>query len=678
MDYYKTEYFKKLTWSDIRAWAGDIIASRGKSYQQEGSVEGLAVTSRGELVAWVQGTERYATVVDIKNEWLISACTCPYEGTCKHAVAVVLDYLERLKLNKQVPTIRGNDKRLLLLGMRSGDDLEAGGDNEEDTEREEIQPDVTGSPVRERTGSDLFHSYLEKQDKEQLIRMLETIARYYPAARSFLIDQYRLSLGEVERLVQSTSKEIDRLSARPGWRHSWDGEEEGEFPDYSEVRFRMEMLLSRGYADEVVTLGKRLLEAGIRQVEESDDGGETQGEIASCMDIVFQALSKTSLSGAEQMLWAVEADLKDHYEITTGSDIFWEQDHQPGDWNILADTLLERLEKTVPAKESDHFKQDYDRGDLAGWIVTALENAGRQEEVLPFLEEEAAKTGSYVSLVEHLIQAGLYERAEQWIYRGVQETQQSNRGIAYHLRECLRKMREQQGDWLFAAALRSDDFQVSPDVRAFEALHQVAEKAGVWPAVRAAVMHYMETGELPERVERKYGDRIIPPWPLPDTCLRKKIDNRMGKFPLAEILLDIAIKEKQPEEVLRWFDCTVKENNSVFWTGYPYDKGDNAAEIVKEAYPERSMDIWKKMAEYQIQQARPSAYDRAGLYLRKLRNLYKSLGKEDEWQDYTNKLRSVHFRKVRFLEVLSSLSDKPIIEQGRVQQGLIFPPEDSR
>ena len=44
-----------------------------------------------------------------------SACTCPYWDTCKHAVAVVLEYLERLKTDSGVGEIDEDDPRLLKL-----------------------------------------------------------------------------------------------------------------------------------------------------------------------------------------------------------------------------------------------------------------------------------------------------------------------------------------------------------------------------------------------------------------------------------------------------------------------------------------------------------------------------------------------------------------------------------
>ena len=92
----KTALFKQVTWPELEDWAGATIAARGQSYQRSQRVTNLARTSEGGVVAWVQGTHRYATLVDMDEQGLSSACTCPYEDTCKHAVAVVLAYREQL------------------------------------------------------------------------------------------------------------------------------------------------------------------------------------------------------------------------------------------------------------------------------------------------------------------------------------------------------------------------------------------------------------------------------------------------------------------------------------------------------------------------------------------------------------------------------------------------------
>lgn len=53
-----------LTWADLEAWAGTKIVSRVTSYQKNGYVRDLAV-HEGGLIAWVRGTENYATKVSL-------------------------------------------------------------------------------------------------------------------------------------------------------------------------------------------------------------------------------------------------------------------------------------------------------------------------------------------------------------------------------------------------------------------------------------------------------------------------------------------------------------------------------------------------------------------------------------------------------------------------------------
>lgn len=159
--------------------------------------------------------------------------------------------------------------------------------------------------------------------------------------RQCIEDRHDLSAGKVARLVHSVRKEIEALSAEPGWSNSWN--DKGHIPDFSRVRERLGQLLAKGHANKVVMLGEKLLEAGKRQVEMTDDEVETAGEIAYCLDIVFQALPESSLSPVDQMLWAVEAELNDDYELCHGSEAFWEKEHPVAAWNAMAQKLMQLL-----------------------------------------------------------------------------------------------------------------------------------------------------------------------------------------------------------------------------------------------------------------------------------------------------------------------------------------------
>ena len=81
--------FTDLTWEALKNWAGDRVVARGKTYRRR--VEDLCVTADGALLAWVQGGDRYATLVRMGNDETVSSqCTCPYGAAGKHAVAVSL------------------------------------------------------------------------------------------------------------------------------------------------------------------------------------------------------------------------------------------------------------------------------------------------------------------------------------------------------------------------------------------------------------------------------------------------------------------------------------------------------------------------------------------------------------------------------------------------------------
>jgi uncharacterized Zn finger protein len=637
MDCSRSEYFKQLTWSDIQAWAGDTITSRGRSYQRSHAVQDLALMPNGALVAWVQGTERYATIIDIEAGKITSMCSCPYGGTCKHAVAVVLEYLEQLKNNIKVPAVTEEDKRLAL--------LKGGIENDR---VEESEPTI---PASSEPFLGQIRSYLEKQSQPQLVALLVSLSERDPEARKFLTDCSHLSSGKIEKLVAAARKEIDRLSAEPAWSNSWN--DDGYIPDYSKVKNRLEMLLSKGYADEVITLGKRLLEVGTRQVEESNDGGETADEISSCLEIVFLALPQSRLSPSEQMLWVVEAELSDEYDLTSGAASFWEQQHQIADWNILADTLLKHLNSLGTVKGEDRFSMEFRRDRLTDWIILALENAGRQEEIIPLCQKEASKTQSYVRLVDRLLDASRCTEAEQWIREGIKVTQKSSPGIASRLKKILIEMREKAGDWLSVATFRVEDFFADPDSEAFQALGLASEKAGVWPAVRAAAIQYLETAKLP----------TAPSWPLPYTGVTVPVKTEQREFPMVETLIEIAIVEKQSSEVIRWYDYYLSHRRKVSGFGTrSWLPEDRIAEAIAEAFPERAIAIWKKLAESQIAQTQPGAYQQAAVYLTNMRRLSRQTRKEEEWKSYIAGLRSANIRKRRLLEVLDGLTGKPIIE----------------
>ena len=489
---------------------------------------------------------------------------------------------------------------------------------------------------------------MEQQSKEQLIALIEELAGKHSIIREALQDRYDLSKGSVKKIVNAVRKEIHELSSEPAWSNHWRGE--GHIPDYSKVKDRMNALFKQGHADEVVALGRELLEAGIKQVEMSNDEGETGIEISSCLDVVFQALSQTSLSPVDQMLWVIDAELEDHYELCCGSESFWEIEQKASDWSVVADKLIERLNNLHEVKREDSFSRNYRRDRLSNWVIQALENAGRNEEIIPLCEKEAVETGSYTRLVDALRKAKRLAEAEQWIHKGIKATQKQFPGIAKQLKDTLREMREREGNWLKVAAFRTEDFLQSPSLYTFQDMKKAAEKAKVWSEVRTAGLRYLETGKLPQS---------DPTWPLPETGLKEDRETRKNEFPMTDVLIEIAIEEKRPDDVLKWYDHK-KSKKRVYWWGEGYQE-DNVAQAVADHHPNRAIDIWKSIAERQIELTKPKAYEAAAVYLRKVHGLQKKLKREGEWKDYLLKLRQANVRKTKLIEILSRLEGHRIL-----------------
>ncbi len=462
--------FADLTWEDLKDWAGDRVVSRSKSYKR--AVEDLRVTADGALLAWVQGGDRYATLASMDAAGKLSSkCTCPYSwGPCKHAVAVILAYLDTEKNKQRPPKVVPDDERFAELA-EAEDDMD---------DEDEAGPDLSDvSPVGK--GNKLVRKHLEGLSKNELVNLLLDGRDSIPELRQQLSDRANLREGNIAKLITSTRREIAHASHEPGWTNHWRGE--SHIPDYSRVKQRLENLLAAGQADAVVELSAYLMERGIRQVEQSHDEGETGMEIADCMAVVFKAVMKSGLSAPQRLLWEIDLRLEDEYSFLDGlkGPLDAGSACDKADWSRVADVLSARLDKLPErqAGERDDFSSKYKRGQVMHWLLGALEQAGRQKEVIPLLERETAKTDCYIQLVNKFIESGQTEKAREWAKKGFIETLEHAPGIAWQLEEQLRELAVRGKNYPLAAAYCALEFFNNPGLQRYSELEKAATKAGV-------------------------------------------------------------------------------------------------------------------------------------------------------------------------------------------------------
>ncbi len=648
----KKDPYADLTWEDLEDWAGTTIVGRGRTYQRNSSVSDLGITPEGALIAYVLGSARYVTQVAIQDGDLTSECTCPYWTNCKHAVAVVLEYLMCLKNDVAVPEILQTDSRLDMLqetettaGEYWNPELGMSADVEEQLEAEQQQ----------NTGSLL--AYLKKQTKAQLIELLDELTKAFPDVREFLEDRRKVRSGNADTLLKAIRKEIADIR-EPDWDdYNYRGY---QIANFDRLHTYLQALLQEGQADEIVYLGKELIAAVTFAVESYDREGEMIDEVKPSIETVIQALTLSSLSSSEQLAWVVDIELADDYDLCTDAlESFWNDRQKKSDWSELADELQKRLNNIPMSNDADDDISTYRRDQLSRWLISALDWAGREDEILPLCEQEAEITGEYTQLIDLLIGEKHYEEAKNWCQKAITNTDPNHLGNISDIEDRLRTIQEKTGDYLSAAAFYADDFFSNPSLHTFQELCKSAQKAKVGPAVEAWARYFLETGHLPRTKGRKRKGEPNDKWPLPKTEFEKDI--HPSEVPMIHLLIELAIAEKKPTEVLKWYD--IKPSTIGYSWGYMYTSSLDVAQAIKEKYPDRAIAIWKELAESEISRVEVSGYQKAGTYLREVRDTLKRLNREKEWEVYLSELRNENKRRPRCLEVLDGLAGKRIIDR---------------
>ncbi len=648
--------FAKLTWEDLEEWAGNRIVDRGRSYQERGAVGDLERAGDGALVAWVLGSRPYATRVRLDaGKKLKSECTCPYWETCKHAVAVVLEYSQAIKTGIAVGRLEEDDPRVLQLEAMEeesepGDteffeeELEDFEELDEHDRYERVIEARSGASGKSGTAS--LRTWLKEQTKAELVALVVSVAEAHEEARQWFLDRRALGSGRAHEILRTIRREIRALEEAV-----WD-EYQG-VPAGGAVRLHVaiEALVKAGHAEEAARLGPELLAAGTRALEHEQEGESAHG-LTSCFDVLFRALDRTSLSPADQVEWALDMAQADGYGLCDdGLDRVWKKRYGKSGWSAVADRLAERVEATEFVA-GDRFSRDFRRDRTADWLIRALEKAGRQDEIIPLCEREASVTLNYERLVDRLMAGGRREEARRWCRQGIEAVPSEDPDLGEGLLRQLQTITRRSGEPLAGLAIQAEQFFADPSLEGFQSLGKAARKARLGKGVEAWSRHYLETGRRPGAGRQRKCDPAAA-WPLPVSEVEVRTRGAMAGAPMTRILIPLAIAEKKPDEVLKWYDHPSGEKRG--FGVYDYGLDIEVAEAVKSAHPDRAIGIWREMAEMHIARVQASGYEAAVPYLRKMKTVFTRSGRKQEWEEYLSALRERNRRRPRCLESLDRL-----------------------
>ena len=289
-------------------------------------------------------------------------------------------------------------------------------------------------------------------------------------------------------------------------------------------------------------------------------------------------------------------------------------------------------------------------------MIVALDKAGRREEIIPLCEHEAPITLSYGRLLDHLMEASRWDAARSWCLRGIAACPSRYLGISSDLRRRMRAIDERTGNRLGALAMQAEEFFASPDVDGFQELCRAARRARVGKAVETWARCYLESGRRPtpdgaEARRKRQGEPSVD-WPLPVSAAAVESGRRIPEAPMLEPLIQIAIADKNPDEVLKWYDRARRGRQYTLYSGLAAE----VAEAVRRKHPERALEIWKGIAERHIATVQVTGYEAAAPYLRKVKDTLTRSRKTKLWEAYLESLRQQNKRRPRCLQVLDRVA----------------------
>ena len=245
-----------------------------------------------------------------------------------------------------------------------------------------------------------------------------------------------------------------------------------------------------------------------------------------------------------------------------------------------------------------------------------------------------------------------WEEARYWCRQGMEATAAIYPGIEAALHKQLQTINRRSGNPLAGLALQAEEFFASPGLAGFQELCKAARKARLGQSVEAWARHYLETGRRPGVGRKRKSDPKVA-WPLPPPEV--EVPNiETTEAPMTGILIQLAIAEKKPDEVLEWYDYAGRKKGGLGLSDFLVDATE-VAEAIKAAHPDRALDIWQETAEEQIARVSTSGYEAAAPYLRKIKNALTRAGRKQEWDEYLASLREGNHRRPRCLEVLDRL-----------------------
>ncbi|MDR2980683.1 MAG: SWIM zinc finger family protein [Puniceicoccales bacterium] len=431
-----------LTLPRVKSLALPKSFTRGREYLASGAVESITEFEE-TLNGVVNGTEKYAVRLAVKQETLDYHCSCPFssgEGEfCKHCVAVALAWLDSADPAKAKPA--GKTSKMGNVVVRL----------------EDIRP------------------WLLSQENEILVNWLLEAA----AANSRLRDRL------LRRTAIANSKEIDLAVYRESIRQAttvrgyieWD-----EVADFAgklhDIVDSIEELAGDGFTDEARELTEYALSRLLKVVENIHDEGDLNYPLEKLISIHLEACRKTkpAVTALAELLFTWE--MEDPVGYVSGISQQYAE--------LLGTKGIAHL-KTLAEK---HLEDTDESSHAAMAILQSMAQAANDIEALVALKtRDLSNSHSYLAIAEIYHEDGKYDKALDWAENGLKKFPGIN---DTRLIDFLCKEYQRRKSWEKAAGTAWEFFQRYPGLENFQRLKKnVKNSAEPWESWRNRALNVL-------------------------------------------------------------------------------------------------------------------------------------------------------------------------------------------
>ena len=480
-----------------------------------------------------------------------------------------------------------------------------------------------GRPPKPVATLEDVREYLAGQDVPALVEIIIEQVKRDPMLRRALLTKAALARGEGLDIA-TFQDAIDSATDTGGF------VDYGAAHDFAEgidaVVDSIAELLDDGHADAVIELTEHALEAVESAMNEVDDSDGYVGGILDRLQELHHAACVAAKPDPEAL-----AERLFEWQMTSGWGTFDGAAESYTD--VLGEKGLAAYRSLVEAEwaelptlgqEEEEAASRHRRYRITS-IMKSLARADGDVEALVAVESrDLSSSFRYLAIAEIYRKARKRNKALEWAERGLKAFPEKTDS---RLREFLAEQYHQRKRHDEAMALIWDNFTDHPSLEHYQVLKEHAERAGQWPAWRERALAHIRK-QIAEK--KKKGDGKRWPW---------------GRGADHSSLVEILLWEKDVDAA--WKEAQDGGCSDALWL--------QLADLRGKEHPSDALPIYQAEVERTVERKNKEAYRTAVGLIRKVQQVMKHLGRDDEFPTYLASVRAAHKRKRNFMAMLIRL-----------------------